>query len=276
MRRKVRHHEESTLYDPIREIAEANGYHVEREFPFPRTPGQRGDSRRIDFVFANEKTGDWAVLEVKFKKMAKTMAGGIGKDALRIRDIDGDFLNSARPAKSKLPRFNPNCRLDHGVLVVWREGDILDVMKGKESRTIQRQILHIMKRMFDEPDAVTGRMLAEAVLLNTPRKTVDIPSGYLRWGSTRTEKRYWLTILRKVPGWKRLDSELKPKAKATKTPGAFSPASAPAKPSRLAKPKLSIKVGISAKAPHPAPVKLPAKPGARGATRLARARTPQA
>jgi hypothetical protein len=42
MRRKVHHHEERTLYEPIREIAEANGYHVEREFPLPRKPGQLG------------------------------------------------------------------------------------------------------------------------------------------------------------------------------------------------------------------------------------------
>lgn len=215
MRRKVRHHEESTLYEPIREIAEANGYHVEREFPFPRRPGQRGDSKRIDFVFANPKTGDWAVLEVKFKKMAKTMAGSIGKDALRIRDIDGDFLNAARPAKSKLPKFTPGCRLDHGVLVVWREGDILDAMKGKEPPTISRQVMTIMKWMFDDPNAVTARLLAEAVLLNTPRKTVDINGGYLRWGNTRTEKRYWLAILRKVPAWNRLDAELQPRPKGS-------------------------------------------------------------
>ncbi|WP_133244874.1 hypothetical protein [Caulobacter radicis] len=237
MRRKVRHHEENTLYDPIREIAEANGYHVEREFPFPRRPGQRGDSRRIDFVFANERTGDWAVLEVKFKKMAKTMAGGIGKDALRIRDIDGAFLNAARPPKSNLPEFKPNCRLDHGVLVVWREGEILKAIANREPLTVKRQIKILLDNMFDDPKTATSRMIAEAMLLNKPRKTVDIKGGYLRWGSTRTEKRYWLAILRKTSAWSHLEDELAKTPKPPTNPKLSSGRKSPIRHKKLARQK---------------------------------------
>jgi hypothetical protein len=57
-------------------------------------------------------------------------------------------------------------------------------------------------------------MLAEAVLLNVPRMTVNINAGYLRWGQTRTEKRYWLAILRKRPRWNDLGRESHGQAKS--------------------------------------------------------------
>lgn len=142
------------------------------------------------------------------------MAGGIGDDALRIRDIDGDVLNRVRNThRPRMPEFKQGDRLDHGVLIVWREGDIIKGLQGREPKQIIKQLVTIMKQMFENPETVTPGMLAEAILLNTPRKPVDARVGCLRWGTTRTEKRYWLAILRKHSSWDDLPDAPQPQAK---------------------------------------------------------------
>jgi hypothetical protein len=202
MRQKVRHHEEATLYDPILEIARANGYEVVREFPLPRRKGQLGGPREVDFVFGSAKKRAFLVLEVKFKKTAKAMAGGIGLDAAKIRDVDGDMINKVTADKKlKLPLFKVGYQLDHAVLVVWREGDIVGAIASKEPKVIQHQFHTLMRCMFAQPRGVTNRQLAEAVLTNTPIKPVCVKAGELRWGSTVTTSRYWVGALRKRPTW---------------------------------------------------------------------------
>jgi hypothetical protein len=58
--------------------------------------------------------------------------------------------------------------------------------------------------MFNEPANINGRMLAEAMLTNTPIKPVNVKAGYLRWGSTYTAKRYWIAVLKKRTSWTEL------------------------------------------------------------------------
>ena len=81
MLRQVRHHEESVLHGPILNIAQANGYSVKREFPLPRTIGQLGAPKQVDFVLASSNRKEFVVLELKFKKSAKAMAGSVSADA---------------------------------------------------------------------------------------------------------------------------------------------------------------------------------------------------
>jgi hypothetical protein len=58
--------------------------------------------------------------------------------------------------------------------------------------------------MFDDPKNVTSRMLATAMLTNSPIKPVNLNAGSLRWGSTYTPKRYWIAVLNKVKVWAEL------------------------------------------------------------------------
>ena len=205
MRRKVRHHDESALYQPIIDIARDNGFQVEREFPLPRKRGQRGGPREVDFVIGSKRKKEFLALEVKFKKTARAMAGSIGRDVKKIRDIDGGVINSVNDTRGlSLPEYLPGYKLEHAVMIVWRKGDLVGSVSPKESPIVQRQLLTIMKCMFDDPKNVTSRMLAEAFLVNTPIKPVNAVAGHLRWGSTWTNERYWLAALRKRPSWDHL------------------------------------------------------------------------
>lgn len=209
MRRKVRHHEEGTLYSPIIEIAEANGYKVKHEFPIPGKPKRKSKrtvtQKEVDFVMISQKSKATVVLEVKFKKTAMAMAGGIGEDAIKIRDLDGDLINTIIEDKHlDLPKHQPGYKLYHAVMVVWREGDLIKAIRQKEPKPIQSQFLNLMRAMLCELTEATGRTLAEAMLGNAPIKPVNARDGSLRWGSTYTHKRYWVAILRKQPGWKLL------------------------------------------------------------------------
>jgi hypothetical protein len=171
----------------------------------PRANGQRGGPKEIDFVLANAKTKQFVLLEVKFKKSAKAMAGSIGKDAQKIRDINHDTLNATIvERKLKLPRCADEFTIMRAVLVVWRKGDIIGPLKKKEPPVIRRQFLALFRYMFDDPKNVNSEMLARAVLTNVPIKPVRCKFGELRWGATRTNDRYWLAVLKEWPTWQQL------------------------------------------------------------------------
>src|SRR5262249_19053440 len=94
MLRKVDHHDEGKVYNPLLELARGNGFSVFDQFPLPRVPGQKGGPLEVDFVFGSAASREILVLEVKFKKTAKEMAGSISRDAKKIRDIDGPTINA--------------------------------------------------------------------------------------------------------------------------------------------------------------------------------------
>jgi hypothetical protein len=146
------------------------------------------------------------VLEVKFKKTAKEMAGSIGVDARRVRDLDAAQINDIIKAKPirQLPICKSACKVSQAVLFVWREGAIVEEVGKNEPAPIQRQFIELLKSMFDDPNNVSSRMLEEAMLTTVPLKPVSNRLGHVRWGSTYTTGRYWVTILNRRNAWERL------------------------------------------------------------------------
>lgn len=204
MLRNVRHHEEATLHDPIREIAKANGYSVKREFPLPRVQGQLGGSKKVDFVLASTKSKEYVVLELKFKKTALAMAGSVTSDAKKIARVDADIINEIvqeNPAFG-LPVCGQNWTIRRAALLVWREGDVAQAMLSKkEHPIIRKQLVTVLKGICADPASASPSDVAAAMLKGKPLKPVSIASGHLRFGSTLTRKRYWIGILNYRDAW---------------------------------------------------------------------------
>jgi hypothetical protein len=206
MCRQVIHHEEATIYRPIIQIAESNGFKVKREFPIPsRSKRGKNSQKEVDFVMISRAGMEAVVLEVKFKKQAKDMAGSIGEDALKIRDLNAAKINTIIRNKSvRLPICKPGCKVSRAVLFVWRRGDIVSEIRKKEPKPIQAQFVALLKYMFDDPNKVSTRMLPAAILTSTPIKPVSNYLGHVRWGSTFTTSRYWVAVLRRRSDWAKL------------------------------------------------------------------------
>jgi hypothetical protein len=204
MSRNVRHHEESTLHDPIRELAKANGYVVAREFPLPRVPGQKGAPKQVDFVLASAERKEFVVLELKFKKTAKAMVGSVTADARKIARIDAATLNKTVEARPEygLPLCGRQWKVHRAVLLVWREGDVAKAMLSKkEHKIIRRQMRTLLEGMCAGPSKPTSKEVSTAMIGGVPIRPVSSTGGHLRFGSTKTRKRYWVGILTRQPDW---------------------------------------------------------------------------
>lgn len=211
MRRQKTHHDEAVLYEPIKDIAEANKYKVKREFPLPRAEGKLGSPEEIDFAFASASHKKYVLLEVKFKKELKRMAQTVGRDALKIRDIDRCAINkSIKDNALDMPLCGEDWTIDHAVLLVWRNTEIIDLMnRTVEPDPIRIQMLDLLKLMFDEPKDVPPKTMAGAFLGNVPVKMVNHRKGCIRRSSTFTHQRYWLAVLRKIGSWNDLKANVK-------------------------------------------------------------------
>ncbi|MGN6421953.1 MAG: hypothetical protein ACTHLA_01440 [Asticcacaulis sp.] len=205
MKGNVRHHDESVLYPPITEIASRNGYEVEREFPLPRKTKQRGSSKEVDFLLLNERKKVAVLLEIKFKKYAKTMMGGISMDALKIRDITFSDINAGIGRKKlKMPDLTGAWKVRKAVMIVWREGEIVKLMNQKEQKPIRRQFMKLLSFMFEDPKTVSAKQFATAFIPGARVATVGKAMGQIRWASTVTHKKYWVAAFCKVDEWSNL------------------------------------------------------------------------
>jgi len=205
MRGQQIHHDEHDLYEPIKTIAEARDYRVWKQFPLPRTSAGVGAPKQIDFVLGANDASEFLVLEVKFKRTMKEMAGAIYKDALKIRDVDADTINEVATARRR--RF-PTCQsaqsIKHAVLFVWHEGAVLGHLK-KEKRPIQKQMVKLFKYMLADPGAASGDEIRKAFAGDVPVRSVSRSWGHIRFAATHTHKRYWVAALPKTDEWEDID-----------------------------------------------------------------------
>lgn len=205
MREGVDNLNESSLGHPLEIVAKGRGYEVRREFPLPRTPGSKGDSKRIDFLMVNRASKSIVALETKYKRAGLRMAGGIGLDAARLHGLNTSMIDEQIAAGhgGRITGSVDGFDLIRAVLVVWHRTAIMEQML-EEPPLIKGQFVSLVKAMLPDGVEANSRNYSEAMLGAIATKPVARRIGSLRAGSTVTRHRFWVASLMHRAEWARL------------------------------------------------------------------------
>jgi len=202
--------DESSVYTPISELVMGRQCEVQREFPIPKEnaktiPKKKRGTREIDFLIVSRKKGIVIILEVKFKKSGKQMAGGIDKDVAKLLSVKvSDIVKQIKAGKTypiKRP-IETTYKMARAVMVIWRGTGIFDQMK-REDDVIKNQFKQLFAPLVGaKSDWEKAKRWFNK---NKPYKPILTKCGSMRAASTKSvEKRFWVMTLFEITGWKKV------------------------------------------------------------------------
>jgi hypothetical protein len=200
--------DESSVYLPIIELAMGRQCEVLREFPIPKESENkipRKGTKEIDFLVVSRRKKIVIMLEVKFKKSGKPMAGGIAKDVAKLLSVEiNDIVKQIKAGKTYPIRrpIEATYRVARAVMVIWRGNAVFDQMK-KEDDVIKKQF----KKLFAQLVSTNSdwEKSKQWFNKNKPYKPILTKYGSMRAASTKSvKKRFWVMTLFEIPDWKKV------------------------------------------------------------------------